>query len=101
MTTKVKLAVDLNLGQVVRPFLGVYFAKAIDSLDWRYTLEQPFWDHVVTAITAGDDATITFARPMAFASEFTRQPYLTAEVYTMPLTTDRPFRIMTENLKTV
>lgn len=50
---------------------------------WRHPNIVPFGDHVVLRVE-GDQ--VLLARAYAAASEYSRQPWLSAEVYSLPIT---------------
>jgi hypothetical protein len=49
---------------------------------WRHPTIVPFGDHVVLRV---DGDNVLLARPYAAASEYSRQPWLSAEVYELPM----------------
>lgn len=49
---------------------------------WRHPTIVPFGDHVVLRV---DNDQVLLARPYASASQHSRQPWLSSEVYSLPL----------------
>lgn len=91
MENKIVGIKDLYPGMVVLPHRGTHYGKTDAGLDWEWAKSSAWWQHIVTDVKPDH---VTFARPHAIHSEFTKQPYLTAEVYAVNTTTDQRYLVL-------
>ena len=89
----------LKRGDVVRPFLGEYYNKSLDSLDWTRTLYSEYWDHTVVGVF---EAEIRLVRPYVYARDHfdSNSGLIGVEAYSVPRDSTQPFLIQRRNFST-
>lgn len=91
MKNKILGITELEPGMTVLPYKGSTYQKKDDELDWSWATNSAWWQHIITSVS---EDTVTFARPYANHSAFSKQPWLTAEVYDVFKTSSQRYLLL-------